>query len=63
MNPKPLTFMDTGRVMEAASKSMVLMVTKEATIKLGTFIPIAITTAQLHAQESVSLSTAGEIIE
>ena len=55
--------MDTGRVMEAASKSMVLMVTKEATIKLETFIPIAITTAQLHAQASVSLSTAGEIIE
>ena len=54
--------MDTGRVMEAASKSMVLTVTKEATIKLETFTPIEITTAQLHAQVLVGLSIAGEII-
>ena len=53
MNPKPLTFMDTGRVMEAASKSMALTVIK-ATIKLETFTPIAITTVQPHAQEWVS---------
>ena len=42
---------------------MVLTVTKEATIKLETFIPIGITMAQLRAQALVNLSTVGEIIK